>query len=79
MSETTNLGLPFLEAGQAQKHVTLNEALRILDTAIHLSAVAISSLPPGSPEEGERHIVAPEATGAFASYDNAVATYQDAA
>jgi len=25
MTNTTNLGLPFLAAGQAQKHVTLNE------------------------------------------------------
>ncbi|MBX3519031.1 MAG: DUF2793 domain-containing protein [Xanthobacteraceae bacterium] len=79
MTETINLGLPYLEAGQAQKHVTHNEALRILDAAIHMSAVAISSSPPGSPEESERHIVAEGATGAFASHDNTVATFQDGA
>lgn len=79
MTQTTNLGLPFLEAGQAQKHVTHNEALRILDAAIHLSAAAISSSPPGSPAEGERHIVAPAATGGFSTHDNAVATFQDGA
>ena len=33
MTDTTNLGLPCIEAAQAQKHVTHNEALRILDSA----------------------------------------------
>ena len=28
---TTHLGLPYLLAAQAQKHVTHNEALRLLD------------------------------------------------
>ena len=46
MPVSANLGLPFLEAGQAQKHVTLNEALRILDASIHLSVVAVSSSAP---------------------------------
>ena len=31
MAETTRLALPLLEAAQAQKHVTHNEALRVLD------------------------------------------------
>lgn len=79
MPESNNLGLPFLEAGQAQKHVTLNEALRILDAAIHLSVAAVSAAAPGSPEAGERHIVAAGASGAFAGNVNAVATYEDGA
>ena len=79
MANSSNLDLPFLEAGQAQKHVTLNEALRILDAAIHLSAVALSVSAPGSPEEGERHIVAEGAGGAFAGHENSIATYEDGA
>ncbi len=34
MTETANLGLPFIDGSQAQKHVTHNEALRILDATI---------------------------------------------
>jgi len=37
MSETTNLRLPYVQAAQAQKHVTVNEALRLIDGAVQLS------------------------------------------
>ena len=78
MSDSTHLALPFLEAAQAQKHVTVNEALRRLDGVVQLS-VADSTLttPPGAPTEGERHIVGASATGAWAGADNAVAMWSD--
>lgn len=79
MPQSHHLGLPFLEAGQAQKHVTHNEALRVLDALVQLSVSAVSAAPPESPEEGERHIVAEGASGAFASHDDAVAIYEDGA
>lgn len=34
MTDTTNLALPYLEAAQAQKHVTHNEALTTLDAIV---------------------------------------------
>lgn len=38
MSEQTNLlGLPYILPSQAQKHVTHNEALRMLDAMVQLS------------------------------------------
>ena len=37
MTDTANLGLPCIEGSQAQKHVTHNEALRILDTLVQLA------------------------------------------
>ena len=37
MDETANLGLPYIMAAQAQKHVTHNEAIRSLDTLVQLS------------------------------------------
>ena len=50
-------------AAQAQKHVTHNEALRILDTLVQLAVLDRDlTAPPGSPAEGERWIV--KATGA---------------
>jgi len=35
---TTNLALPYILAAQAQKHVTHNEALRLLDGIVQLSS-----------------------------------------
>jgi hypothetical protein len=80
MTDTPNLGLPFIEAAQAQKHVPHNEALRVLDTLVQLS-VAASGLtsPPPTPAEGQRWIVAASATGAWSGHDNAVAVWPDAA
>jgi hypothetical protein len=77
MTETANLGLPFIDGSQAQKHVTHNEALRILDDAIQI-AVLDSALttPPSSPADGERHIVASDATGAWTGQGDAVATWE---
>jgi hypothetical protein len=80
MTDTPNLGLPFIEGSQAQKHVTHNEALRILDAAIQVAVLDLTrTAPPSSPAEGERHVVASGATGAWAGHGNAIATWQDGA
>jgi len=77
MSETTNLKLPFIEAAQAQKHVTHNEALRILDAVIQIAVIDVRAMPPSAPEEGDRHIVAAGAEGAWEGHDNALAAFED--
>lgn len=78
MSNTTNLEMPFLEAAQAQKHVTLNEALQVLDGVVQLSVLSASvSTPPADPEEGDRYLVAPAASGVWSGHDHAVAVRQD--
>jgi hypothetical protein len=80
MTDTPNLGLPFIEGSQAQKHVTHNEALRILDAAIQVAVLDLSrTSPPSSPAEGQRHVVAAGATGAWTGHGNAIATWQDGA
>src|ERR1700709_2316989 len=80
MTDTANLGLPFIEGSQAQKHVTHNEALRILDAAIQIAVLDLTrTSPPSSPAEGDRHVVAVGATGAWAGHANAIATWQDGA
>jgi hypothetical protein len=80
MTDTPNLGLPFIEGSQAQKHVTHNEALRILDAAIQIAVLDLTrTAPPSSPAEGERHVVASGATGVWAGHANAIATWQDGA
>ena len=80
MTNTANLGMPFIEASQAQKHVTHNDALQILDAAIQISVADLTrTSPPSSPSEGERHVVATGATGGWTGHDNAIATWQDGA
>ncbi|WPO39026.1 DUF2793 domain-containing protein [Tardiphaga sp. 42S5] len=80
MTDTPNLKLPFIESGQAQKHVTHNEALRILDAAIQISVLDVTrTVPPASPAEGARHIVAAGASGAWSGHTLAIATWQDGA
>jgi hypothetical protein len=80
MSETPHLGLTFLEAAQAQKHVTVNEGFRRLDALVHLT-VDDRDLrePPAAPADGARYIVPPEATGVFLGKTGQVAAYQDGA
>ena len=79
MSDTsTHLGLPYLLAAQAQKHVTHNEALRLLDAMVQLSVLdRTRSTPPVSPADGDRHLVASGATGLWAGWDLNVAFWVD--
>lgn len=80
MSATSNLGLPYIDAGQAQKHVTHNEALRYLDALVQL-AVQDRDLtaPPSSPIEGQRWIVKTGATDAWSDHADDIAAWQDGA
>lgn len=81
MSDTTaHLALPFIMAAQAQKHVTHNEALRLLDGLVQLSVLDRDlTAPPGSPADGDRYIVASGATGAWTGWDLNVALWTDGA
>lgn len=79
MSDTTaNLGLPYIQDAQAQKHVTHNEALRQLDGLVQLSVKDRDlTAPPGSPSEGDRYLVAAGATGEWSGWDGDVAMFAD--
>lgn len=80
MTQSPNLALPFLAAGQAQKHVTVNEALRLLDGLVQLSVLDRDlTAPPGGAVDGERYIVASGATGSWAGWDLDVALRVDGA
>lgn len=80
MTDTANLALPCIEGSQAQKHVTHNEALRLLDTLVQLAVLDRDlTAPPGAPSEGQRWIVKTGATGAWASHVDAIAAWQDGA
>jgi len=79
MSDTsTHLGLTYLLAAQAQKHVTHNEALRLLDAMVQMSVLdRTRTTPPASPSDGDRHLVASGATGLWAGWDLNVAFWVD--
>ncbi|MCR8724114.1 DUF2793 domain-containing protein [Frigidibacter sp. ROC022] len=77
---TTHLLLPYILGGQAQKHVTHNEALRILDGLVQLSVLDRDlAAPPATPTDGDRYIVASGATGDWAGWDLNVALFSDGA
>jgi hypothetical protein len=77
---STHLLLPYLLAAQAQKHVTVNEALRLLDGLVQLAVLDRHlTAPPASPADGDRYIVASGATGAWAGWDLNVAYRVDGA
>lgn len=76
MTHTPHLGLPLLAAAQAQKHVTHNEALAALDALVQLSVKERGrTLAPAAPEEGERYLVGPGASGDFANHDGEIALF----
>jgi len=79
MSTTTpRCDFPYIAAGQAQKHVTHNEALDRLDALLFLAVeTAGGNAPPADPQEGERHIVGPAPTGAWEEQAHAVAIAAD--
>ncbi len=82
MSNTSNLQLPYLAVGQAQKHVTLNQSLRRLDAIIQLGVVsATTSVQPVSPTDGAVYIVPAGKTGAaWAGFTNwSLGYYRDGA
>jgi hypothetical protein len=80
MDDTPNLKLPFIVPAQAQKHVTHNEALRVLDCIVQLSVLDRDlAAPPSSPAEGARYIVATGPSGGWSGHAGHVAAWQDGA
>lgn len=80
MSDLTPLlGLPYILPSQAQKHVTHNEALALLDAVVQLAVQARNlSTPPTNPQEGARYIVAAGGSLEWAGHDGEVAVWRDA-
>jgi hypothetical protein len=80
MTVTPHLGLPLIAASQAQKHVTHNEALVGIDALLQLAVIdRTHTVPPASPTEGDRYIVAAAPTGAWTGHAKHVALWRDGA
>jgi hypothetical protein len=68
--------LPYLSAGQAQKELTHNEALALIDLGLHASAVTFGmNVPPSSPAPGTCWIIGATPTGAWAGQAGALACW----
>ena len=80
MSEITdNLALPYLLPSQAQKHVTHNEALQLIDAVTQLTIVSEALAAPDNPAEGTCYLIAAGATGPWSGKDGRLAFRQDGA
>lgn len=66
MASTAQFGLPLVMPAQAQKHVTVNEALARLDAVAQLRVVSTTVAdPPAASADGESYLVPPAASGAW--------------
>ncbi|WP_374829918.1 DUF2793 domain-containing protein [Paenochrobactrum pullorum] len=78
MEQTNHLKLPYILPSQAQKHVTHNEALRILDAIVQLAVIARDyTHPDPAAEEGDRYIVPDDAGGDWALQTQKIAAFTD--
>lgn len=74
MADTARWRLPLLDAGQAQKEMTVNEALARLDLLAQAGVVAAGlDAPPSAPDEGQAWIVGAAPTGAWAGEADTIA------
>lgn len=75
---STRLGLPLLQPGQAQKELSHNEALTLLDVAVQASVEAVAlDTPPASPDLGACWIVGAAPSGAWSGQPHALAGWTE--
>jgi hypothetical protein len=74
MSDSVHLTLPYLAAAQAQKHVTVNEALSRLDALVHLAVITrVLATPPATPVDGDRYLLPASPTGVWTGQGGKIA------
>ncbi len=80
MTDSPHLALPYLAAAQAQKHVTVNECLSLLDGLIHLAVISrVLASPPPTPADGDRYLVAASATAEWTGHTGELALRMEGA
>jgi hypothetical protein len=80
MSDTPLLVLPYLAASQAQKHITHNEALSLLDGLVQLSVISRSlATPPAVIVDGDRYLVALSPAAAWVGHAGQIALRMEGA
>lgn len=75
--QTPKLSLPFIMPAQAQKHVTHNEAIELLDLIVQLTLESVAqTTPPATPAEGQSWAVPVGSHGAWAAQAGKIATWR---
>lgn len=78
MAKTAQFGLPLVAPAQAQKHVTVNEALARIDALAQLRVVSAEVAgPPTASEDGVAYIVPGGAIGEWASHSGQIAIWSN--
>lgn len=77
--KTTRLDLPYLMPDQAQKHVTVNEALRQLDMLVQNCVLGAQVSPPESPADGDAYLLSDNPTEIWAGHAGKIAIFVDEA
>ncbi|WP_428678817.1 DUF2793 domain-containing protein [Sphingopyxis sp.] len=76
--ETARFSLPLLAMAQAQKEVTHNEALTLLDALVHLAIEdGPIATPPATPDSGQCWLVAAGASGDWTGQADSIALWCD--
>ena len=79
MSELSpRLELPFIQPSQAQKHVTHNEAIEVLDAVVQMRLESIDQNdPPTSATDGQAWHVSSTPTGAWTGHAGSIASWRN--
>lgn len=76
--ETPRWMLPLLAAGQAQKEITHNEALTLLDLVVQPCVEAVGvNVAPASPATGQAWVIGDQPTGAWQDHAGMLAGWTD--
>lgn len=76
MNQTARHALPLIASEQAQKHVTHNEALLLVDAVLHLSLAGIGAVsPPAEPAPGGTYALGESPDGAWSGRGGAIAAW----
>lgn len=78
MANTSQFDLPLLAASQAQKHVTVNEALAVFDCAAQLRLKSASiGTPPANNLDGDAYFLPTGSTDAWTGRDGELAVFSN--
>ena len=74
---STHLNLPYIQPAQAQKHVTHNDAIELLDMIVQLTVQDFDAItPPTSPAEGETWALGAAPTDAWTGQAGDIASFR---
>jgi hypothetical protein len=77
---SVNNNIPFVPENTIDPAAGLNEAINVIDALLGVRVVSVgTNTPPGSPTDGDRHIVGTAPTGAWAGQANKLARWLDGA